>query len=590
MLRTLSVLALAAAAYAGSNTSPSWLKVGRAPADQIVEFRVALPKSNVDQLNEVFEAVTTPGSPRYGQYLSAEQLNAMTATPGWVSHSVLSWLSRNQADCKLFSSSIKCRASVSDVERMLGTEMHTFQHAKTGDRIHRVGKEVTFPAEMYGKVEFISGLNGFPVEHLGKVRSVESKSKGHFRRAQAGTVYTVPETLTTMYGTAGAKGDASVTQAPVEFQDYPAYADSDLTTFIQQTAISTFKVAKHVGPFDQSNPQPESTLDIQYIGAVGTGNTNWYWTEAQWLYDFSESVLAAGANGTPDVFSMSYGWSEADQCQISPSAPSCANGDSTAFVQAVNVNFQKIGASGVTMLASSGDSGAHGRTDPLCQDPKLRPAFPAASPYVTAVGATQFKDGTVKTGGSSPFCQSNTCAVSGTEIVCSPATGALIASGGGFSNVASQPSWQKTVVSKYVSGSGVPPAGDFNATGRGYPDVAALGHYYYIQMSGEALAVDGTSCSCPVFAGVIGLLNAERVKSGKPKIGFANPMLYQMYAQDATAFNDITDGNNFCTESSCSCTTGYKATTGWDATTGLGTPNFPKMKAAMAAIDARNGL
>ena len=64
---------------------------------------------------------------------------------------------------------------------------------------------------------------------------------------------------------------------------------------------------------------------------------------------------------------------------------------------------------------------------------------------------------------------------------------------------------------------------------------------------------------------------------GKTSIGFANPLLYKMYAADKSSFTDITSGNNYCTESCCG-SVGYVATKGWDAVTGLGTPVFPKMQ------------
>ena len=47
--------------------------------------------------------------------------------------------------------------------------------------------------------------------------------------------------------------------------------------------------------------------------------------------------------------------------------------------------------------------------------------------------------------------------------------------------------------------------------GRGYPDIAALGHNYYVELGGSPSEVDGTSCSTPVIGGIIGLLNAYRL-------------------------------------------------------------------------------
>lgn len=501
--------------------------------------------------------------------MTKAEINEMTATPGWMANSVLSWLETSGHSCTKRSDSIRCRGSVAAVESMLQTRMHTYQHKKTGDRVHQVDGDYTFPTEMEGKIEFLSGLYGFPAEHLGQARKLE-----------AGETFTVPETLVNTYNLQGVTGDSSITQSAAEFQDYPAFAQKDLTEFITQTAIASFSVAKTIGPFNGNEPQPESTLDVQYLGAVGSGVTNWYWTEKGWMFEFTQDLMAAGESGTPDIISMSYGWDEEDQCQISPSSAPCTSGNSTTFVTRVNAEFQKVGTNGITLMASSGDSGAHGRTDPLCQKATTSPAYPAASPNILAVGATQFDTTTVKTGGTSPFCKANTCKMSGTEIVCSKKTGALISSGGGFSEVAPANAWQTDLIAAYIKSGKSAPTGDFNANGRGYPDVAALGHSYYIQLNGEALAVDGTSCSSPVFAGVVGLLAS---KAGK-KMGAVAETLYAAYKANPKSFNDITVGDNYCTENTCDCKTGFTATAGWDATTGLGTPNFPELVKGVQAI------
>jgi hypothetical protein len=39
--------------------------------------------------------------------------------------------------------------------------------------------------------------------------------------------------------------------------------------------------------------------------------------------------------------------------------------------------------------------------------------------------------------------------------------------------------------------------------------------------------------------GIIGLLNAARLAESKPVIGFANPLLYQVYAEAPEAFTDV---------------------------------------------------
>ena len=151
---------------------------------------------------------------------------------------------------------------------------------------------------------------------------------------------------------------------------------------------------------------------------------------------------------------------------------------SFAYVEACNSGFLAATARGVTLVVASGDAGAHGRSDPSCHSPSTLPDWPASSPYVLTVGGTQLLDGVPLPDPRSPLCaQTGGCAGSGTEIVCSHKSGALVTSGGGFSLVAPQPAWQSDAVAAYLaSGALLPGPTEFNSSNRGYPDVAAFAH------------------------------------------------------------------------------------------------------------------
>merc|ERR1712100_974106 len=127
-----------------------------------------------------------------------------------------------------------------------------------------------------------------------------------------------------------------------------------------------------------------------------------------------------------------------------------------------------------------GDSGANGPYDYACSEPVFYPQWPASSPYVTAVGATQLKDAIMDLTDAPEVCSlyNGTCASGGVEVAVSQAE-AYFTSGGGFSNVSLRPAFQDAAVSAYLA-SGVPlPASHyFNASGRAFPDVAAMGHNY----------------------------------------------------------------------------------------------------------------
>jgi len=180
----------------------------------------------------------------------------------------------------------------------------------------------------------------------------------------------------------------------------------------------------------------------------------------------------------------------------------------------------------------------------------------AASPYVTAVGGTNFAGETI-----------------GDET-------AWDASGGGFSDTFDMPAYQKDAVAAYKSSrdADLPPWWMWKSSGRGFPDVAALGGTktpYCIISDGEFSGVAGTSASSPVVAGIFALLNGLRASSGQRPLGFLNPFIYQ----NPDAFQDVTSGKNTGGEQSY----GFKAIKGWDAATGMGTPDYEALSKAVLA-------
>lgn len=83
---------------------------------------------------------------------------------------------------------------------------------------------------------------------------------------------------------------------------------------------------------------------------------------------------------------MGWGWPEDMQCQI----VGCGGvSGSYSYVERLNAEYMKLGAKGITLLASAGDGGAPGVKDKHCKGGVLTTMFPASSPWVTSVGATQ---------------------------------------------------------------------------------------------------------------------------------------------------------------------------------------------------------
>lgn len=89
-----------------------------------------------------------------------------------------------------------------------------------------------------------------------------------------------------------------------------------------------------------------------------------------------------------------------------------------------------------------------------------------------------------------------------------------------------RPSYQSTQVASFLTAQGSTYSTYYNATGRGFPDVAAQGENFAVVVGGFTESVAGTSASSPTFAAVVSLLNDYLIGQGKPTLGFLNPWLY----------------------------------------------------------------
>eukprot|EP01088_Endostelium_zonatum_P004963 TRINITY_DN1635_c0_g1_i2.p1 TRINITY_DN1635_c0_g1~~TRINITY_DN1635_c0_g1_i2.p1 ORF type:complete len:763 (-),score=189.59 TRINITY_DN1635_c0_g1_i2:19-2283(-) len=342
------------------------------------------------------------------------------------------------------------------------------------------------------------------------------------------------------------------------------YDPADLTLFFKAMGISPAPVTL-VGPNNASQPGGEASLDIQYMMGIAQNVTTTFWSinqtnDGQEAFDvWMASVL--NSNNPPTVHSISYGDDESSL--------------SLAYMNRVNNEFIKAASRRLSIIFSSGDSGVNSGANAsvACSGNKFSPAFPAGSPWVTAVGATQFSTQTRR------VCNADTSDKIGVrceevgEIGSSIRTGSRITSGGGFSNVFKPQPFQVPILNNYISQyTKNIPSGYFNTSGRGYPDVSACGRNFVVVLGKEYVPVDGTSCAAPTFGAVVSLLNGVLLSEGKPVLGFLNPMIYSTPFYPG-AFNDIVMGKNECGFAAC-CKYGFEAEIGWDPVTGFGTPNF----------------
>jgi len=234
----------------------------------------------------------------------------------------------------------------------------------------------------------------------------------------------------------------------------------------------------------------------------------------------------------PDVVSMSIGVCEA---AVTPTE-----------VATIETQLRQLAEQGVWFVKSAGDAGSSdcaGHDACATSDTQRAVEYPTTSPWLTAVGGSQFFGGTA----------------TGTAVVWK---GACAAGGGGTSDRVARPAWQD----------GVGAAG----SGRAVPDVTALaGLPYYRTLVPDADGTSspgwegdgGTSLGTPLLAGGLGLVRQALRAAGLPVPAPLNPVLYEI-ASDPTArarvFTDVTVGDNdLYAVGCCTATEGYDLASGW---------------------------
>ena len=240
--------------------------------------------------------------------------------------------------------------------------------------------------------------------------------------------------------------------------------------------------------------------------------------------------------------------------------------------------------------------------------------FPASSPYVTGLGGTEFPTADVATANTQYWTAANGNDVISSAVSYIPemvwnddsANGGLSSGGGGASILFTRPTWQN---------SAVPGIGNIAGSARLVPDVAlssspANAGYLYCSSDTGSTGIEGscthgfrdannvyltsaggTSFAAPVFAGMLAIINqATKNSAGQ---GVINGTLYALASNPATyasAFHDITSGNNECTAGSSYCTSAglssFAAGTGYDEASGLGSVDLYNLLTAWPVAGA----
>jgi pseudomonalisin len=382
----------------------------------------------------------------------------------------------------------------------------------SGDTMHPTSS-ITMPASFGGQVSEVLGLDLRPVV------MPSSTTTSPPTAADLASAYAAPASATAGTGTV---------IATVQFSGWNS---SDLSTYaahlgrkivgLTQVAVDGASTTPTKG--DTSGPL-EVSLDQEMVltAAPGARQRIYFAPETlQGMYDAWSRIAADAKNGAITAVSTSWGMCESE---LSANARGV-----------LEDAIDRVVASGATVFAASGDSGA--RCAVSSTSASVSVTYPASSPAVVGVGGTSL-----------------TRSGSGwSESVWNSSQGS---SGGGVSRAIARPSYQSSIG---ISGST-----------RAVPDIAAdadpnTGPAVYIASAGGWVLGGGTSLSAPLQASQFAsTLSARGCGRG---VGDIHASLYA----HTGAFRDITSGSNGS----------VSARVGYDAVTGLGTPRWSALSAVL---------
>ncbi|KIH90964.1 tripeptidyl-peptidase I [Sporothrix brasiliensis 5110] len=555
------------------NVPQGWSLVRNASPSDAISLKIALRQRSADDLERVVLEVSTPGHPNYGMHLTRDEVRSYTAPSDAAVDNVSIWLRDNGIEPSVNNDWVSFTTTVDRADALLDTRFDWYQYEDSNTPVLRTlaysvpdaltnHLDMVQPTTRFGKFSTHKSTV-FSMQYLEDNEDSSAKSALAVAAQQNDVAScgngVTPQCLKTLYNINYTVTDPA--QNLIGFasylNEYARYSDLALFTkyYVPAAKGQNFSVALiNDGKNDQSSAfdSGEANLDVQNIigishpipiieystGGLGplvpTPDEPTQPGSNEPYLEFLTYMLALNDSSLPQTLSTSYGEEE-------QSVP-------PEYAYKVCNLFMQLGARGVSVLFSSGDSGPGDACVRVSDNkPYFQPSFPAGCPYVTAVGATH---------------------QTGPEL-------AVSFSSGGFSSLHPRPPYQDTAVSTYLQSIGDTYAPFFNASNRGFPDVAAQGNNFLIFDKGRSAQLAGTSASAPVVAGVVALLNAARRSKGLSPLGFLNPWLYN----NTAAWNDITGGAGIgCTNTTYfDSPASWNATKGWDPVTGLGTPNFPAL-------------
>jgi kumamolisin len=526
-----AVLALFASAALAAGPQAQATRVGPVPPQQQLQLVLALT-ADLAGLQQFAQSVTTPGSPRYGQYGSIASLARRFGATSDTSARVIDYLRRAGAtDIKLDATGLFVDATMAAprAARVFTTPLAVFRSVRQGRFVAPTGA-ARVPAGLRGLVTTVVGLDTRPLasssSFLHASAATRAKVKAHAAAqpssaapltgtpsgcapALAAQGFT-PAQYETAYGFAplfqgGLRGEGE----RVALIEIDGFHSTDIRSFASCFGLNVPPLNGFgVGLKHPLAPGGEATLDVEVLDAAAPNlkGIDVYETKpsaANTLRALTAPLQNRGFK--PQVISASLGLCE----------PDVFLAIGLRMLRSVEASLAMAAASGITFLASSGDQGSADCVGPDgAPVDRLAVNYPSSSPWVTGVGGTNLA-----------LTPANAIAAQIVWNDTSLQPGA--AGGGGTSQLFKRPSYQKGTVQR---------------NRRFLPDVSMLadiapGYTVFCSATSDCInsqnsnpwqTVGGTSASTPLIAGGLALVDEDLRLNGRHDVGFANPLLYEV--------------------------------------------------------------
>lgn len=430
--------------------------------------------------------------------------------------------------------SIRLRGTVAAINEAFRVRLRDYEGPR--GRYHSHKGRLSLPKPLAkGAVQCVLGLDNRPIpaKHYAR-RATPSRDPPNTRGLtppQAAALYEFPP--------GDGAGQTIGIYEMITGDGPPGYAKADvaatLHAFGGNLSVPSPTDVAIDGTGNSGHSDPETLLDITVAGSVAQkASLAVYFTgesAANITHALQRMIHPDAGDPVPTVISISYGWGLDDGSPDNLTA---------AEIGAIDDLFQDAAHLGVTVLVSTGDSGAK-----IESATKAQASFPATDPWVLACGGTTLGD--VKGTSFEEYVWNDTFGQNSG------------ATGGGVSPHFPLPAYQDVLS---------PPPKNIvtGKTGRAIPDIAANASpnsgYPQVIAGQPPENGGGTSAVAPLYAGLIARINGNLGRS----VGLINAQLYQ----DAGVLCRDVLGAPGPANNSFGGVKGYPAAVGWDACTGFG--------------------